>query len=144
MIMSKWKVLTLAAVLVFALSVPVFAASPWISVISPNPEKIWQKSTESMVPNTEPLAIWQSGKEYMVVWEFADITGNVQVELLKDGKVVTVLSPAGGIPVGANGRGFQEMFVFASAGSGHYQIRVSSLQIPDISSLSQAVLINVK
>ena len=35
--MRKYKVVVLAAILVFALSIPVFAASPWISVISPNP-----------------------------------------------------------------------------------------------------------
>jgi len=142
--MTKYKVAVLAAILVFSLSIPVFAASPWISVISPNPEKIWQQSTESMVPNTEPLAVWQSGQQYMVVWEYAGLTGNVQVELLKDGKAVSVLSPAGGVHVGENGKGLQEMYVFATAGPGHYQIRVSSLQMPDIFSLSQAVSINVK
>lgn len=142
--MTKFKVIALAAILVFALTIPVFAASPWISVISPNPEKIWQKSTETMVPNTDPLAVWQSGKEYMVVWEHTGLTGNVQVELLKDGKSVSVLSPAGGVPVGENGKGLYEMYVFATAGPGQYQIHVSSLQTEGISSLSQAVTINLK
>jgi hypothetical protein len=144
MMMMKWKAIILSVILVFALSVPVFAASPWISVINPNPERIWQKSTESMVANTEPLAVWQSGNEYMVVWDYEGLTGNVMIELLKEGKVVSILSPAGGIPIGYEGKGFHNMFVFAVAGPGEYQIRISSLQMANISDRSQNVSINVR
>ena len=142
--MTTRRIIVLAVVLVFVMSVTVFAASPWISVINPNPQTIWQKSTGSMVPNTEPLTVWQSGQEYMVVWESVGINGNVQVDLMKGGAVVTTLSPAGGIPIGAQGKGFMNTIIYASAGPGTYQILVSSLEISGIESISEPVSIIVK
>ena len=139
--MSTRRIIALAVVLMFVLSATVFAASPWISVINPNPQTIWQKSTESMVPNTEPLTVWQSGQEYMVVWDSVGLTGTVKIDLMKGGAVVTTLSPAGGIAIGEQGKGFMKTIIYASAGSGEYQIRVSSLGIPGISSISEPVSI---
>ena len=143
--MSKQKIILLSLVtLMFVLSATAFAASPWISVIDPNPQTIWQKSTESMVNNTDPLTIWQSGQEYMIVWDSAGLAGNVKVDLMKNGEVATTLSPAGGIAIGENGKGFLKTIIIAPLGSGQYQIRVSSLAMPGISSISEPVSIIVK
>jgi len=143
--MSKQKLVGLALVaLLFALSATAFAASPWISVINPNPQTIWQKGSESMVPNNEPLTVWQSGKEYMVVWDSAGLAGNVAVDLMKAGAVVATLSPAGGTAIGTNGKGSLTTIIYASAGAGEYQIRVSSLEVAGISSISEPVSIIVK
>lgn len=143
--MSKQKIILLSLVtLMFVLSATAFAASPWISVIDPNPQTIWQKSTESMVNNTDPLTIWQSGQEYMIVWDSAGLAGNVKVDLMKNGEVATTLSPAGGTAIGENGKGFLKTIIIAPLGSGQYQIRVSSLAMPGISSISEPVSIIVK
>lgn len=143
--MSKQKLILVSLVtLMFALSATAFAASPWISVIDPNPQKIWQKNTESMVSNNEPLTIWQSGQEYMVVWDSAGLAGNVKVDLMKNGEVATTISPAGGTAIGENGKGFLKTIIIAPVGSGDYQIRVSSLEMPGISSISEPVSIIVK
>jgi len=143
--MSKQKIIVLSLVtLMFVLSATAFAASPWISVIDPNPQTIWQKSTESMVNNTDPLTIWQSGQEYMIVWDSAGLAGNVKVDLMKNGEVATTLSPAGGTAIGENGKGFLKTIIIAPLGSGQYQVRVSSLAMPGISSISEPVSIIVK
>jgi hypothetical protein len=142
--MSTWRVTVFSVFLIVVLSVPAFAATPWISVIDPNPQTIWEKGTESMVPNTDPLTVWQSGNEYMVVWDSVGLNGNVKIDLLKDGAVVTTLSPAGGTAIGENGKGFLKTMIYASAGPGNYQIRVSSLEVPGISSISEPVSIVVK
>ena len=143
--MSKQKIILLSLVtLMFVLSATAFAASPWISVIDPNPQTIWQKSTESMVNNTDPLTIWQSGQEYMIVWDSAGLAGNVKVDLMKNGEVATTLSPAGGTAIGENGKGFLKTIIIAPLGSGQYQVRVSSLAMPGISSISEPVSIIVK
>jgi hypothetical protein len=143
-IMSKKQIVALSVVLMFAMSITVFAASPWISVIDPNPQTIWQKNTESMVNNTDPLTVWKSGQEYMIVWDSAGLAGNVKVDLLKSGAVVATLSPAGGVAIGENGKGFLKTIVAAPAGSGEYQIQVSSLATPGISSISEPVSIIIK
>ncbi len=143
--MSKQKLVVLSLVaLMLALSATAFAASPWISVIDPNPQTIWQKSTESMVNNTEPLTIWQSGQEYMIVWDSAGLAGNVKVDLMKNGEVATTLSPTGGTAIGENGKGFLKTIIIAPVGAADYQIRVSSLAMPGISSISEPVSIIVK
>lgn len=142
--MTTRRIIVLAVVLVFVMSVTVFAASPWISVINPNPQTIWQKSTGSMVPNTDPLTVWQSGQEYMVVWDSVGLNGNVQVDLMKGGALVTTLSPAGGTPIGTQGKGFMNTIIYASAGPGAYQIRVSSLEISGIESISEPVSVIVR
>ena len=136
------KTIALSIVLVFALSVTAFAATPWIAVTNPDPFMVWQNG--SMVPNTEFLTVWESGKEYMVVWDFVDLTGNVQIDVLKDGKVVTTLSPAGGTPIGNNGKGDQKVYANPWSGPGKYQVRVSSLEIPGISSTSAPFSVVVK
>ena len=143
--MSKQKLAVLSLViLMLAMSATVFAASPWISVIDPNPQKIWQKSSESMVNNTDPLTVWQSGQEYMIVWDSAGLAGNVKVDLMKNGEVATTLSPAGGTAIGENGKGFLKTVIIAPLGAGQYQIRVSSMETSGISSISEPVSIIVK
>jgi len=143
--MSKQKIIVLSmVVLMLALSATVFAASPWISVINPNPQTIWQKSTGAMVTNNDPLTVWQSGQKYMIVWDSAGLAGNVKVDLMKDGAVVTTLSPAGGTVIGENGKGLLETIIYAEAGSGEYQIRISSLEVPGISSISEPVSILIQ
>lgn len=142
--MSTKKILSFTVVLMLVLSVVVFAATPWISVINPNPQTIWEKSTESMVTNRDPLTVWQSGQNYMVVWDSAGLNGNVKVDLLKAGVVVTTLSPAGGVPIGEMGKGFMESYIYASAGPGEYQIRISSVEMPVISSISEPVSILIR
>lgn len=142
--MSTRRILAVSVVLMLVMSATVFAAAPWISVINPNPQTIWQKNTESMVTNHDPLTVWQSGQNYMVVWDSNGLTGNVKVDLMKAGAVVTTLSPAAGIPIGAEGKGFMDTMIYASAGPGEYQIRVSSTEIPDISSISEPVSILIR
>ncbi len=142
--MSTRRIILLSVVLMLVLSATVFASIPWISVINPNPQTVWQKSTESMVTNNDPLTVWQSGKEYMVVWDSAGLAGNVQIDLMKAGAVVMTLSPAGGSAIGENGKGFLNTIVYAAAGPGAYQVRVSSVEVPGISSISEPVSIIVK
>ncbi len=142
--MSTHRIVGLSVGLMLVLSTTVFAATPWLSIISPNPQTVWQKSTETMVHNNDPLTVWQSGRKYMVVWDFAELTGNVKVELLKGGAIVATLSPAGGTMIGENGKGFFETPIYATAGSGEYQIQVASLEIAGISSISEPVSIIVK
>ena len=142
--MSTKKIMAFAVVLMFGWSALAFAASPWISVINPNPQTIWNKSTESMMPNNDPLTVWQSGQKYMVVWDSKGLEGNVNVDLMKAGVIVATLSPAGGVPIGAEGKGFLESMIYASAGTGEYQIRISSMEMPDISSISEPVSIRVE
>jgi len=142
--MFKQRIIILSVLVLFALSVTAFAANPWIAVTTPDPFMVWQSSTSSMVPNTDPLTVWENGKEYMVVWDFVELTGNVRIDLLKDGAVVLTLSPPGGTPIGANGKGDQKTFANAVSGSGQYQVRVSSLEIPGISSISAPFPIVIK
>lgn len=142
--MSTKKIMAFAVVLMFGLSAVAFAAPPWLSVTQPNPQKIWDKSTETMVTNNDPLTVWQSGQKYMVVWDSAGLDGNVRVDLVKADVVVATLSPAGGVPIGAEGKGFLESTIYASAGPGEYQIRVSSMETPGISSISEPVSIRVE
>ena len=97
-----------------------------------------------MVTNRDPLTVWQSGQNYMVVWDSAGLNGNVKVDLLKAGVVVTTLSPAGGVPIGEMGKGFMESYIYASAGPGEYQIRVTSVEMPVISSISEPVSILIR
>lgn len=142
--MSTRKIMAFAVVLILGLSVVAFAAPPWLSVTQPNPQKIWDKSTEAMVTNNDPLTVWKSGQNYMVVWDSAGLEGNVSVDLMKAGVIVATLSPAGGVPIGAEGKGFLESAIYATAGPGEYQIRVSSLETPGISSISEPVSIQVE
>ena len=142
--MSTKKIMAFAVVLMFGLSAVAFAAPPWISVTQPNPQKIWDKSTETMVTNNDPLTVWQSGQKYMVVWDSAGLDGNVRVDLMKADVVVATLSPAGGVPLGAEGKGFLESTIYSSAGPGEYQIRVASVETPGISSISEPVSIRVE
>ena len=65
--MSTRRIIGLVVLLLFVLSAVALAATPWIAVVDPNPQKIWQKRTETMVKNREPVTVWESGKEYMVV-----------------------------------------------------------------------------
>ena len=141
--MSTRRIIGLVVLLLFVLSAVALAATPWIAVVDPNPQKIWQKRTETMVKNREPVTVLESGKEYMVVWDYEGLQGNVKVELLRAGAVVATLSPAAGTPVGENGKGFMKAYVFATAGTGKYQVRISSLTVNDISSISEPVLIIV-
>ena len=116
--MSTWRVTFFSVFLIVALSVPAFAATPWISVIDPNPQTLWQKETESMVPNTDPLTVWQSGNEYMVVWDSAGLTGNVKIDLLKDGRSRHDLVTCRRYSDCENGKGFLKTMIYASAGPG--------------------------
>jgi hypothetical protein len=141
--MSVRRSIVLTIVLLLLLSTVALAASPWIAVVDPNPQKVWEKQTETMVKNVDPSTVWESGKEYMIVWDSAGLTGNVKVELMKDGKVVATLSPAAGIPVGEKGKGFLKTIVYATAGAGKYQVGVSSLAVSDISSVSEPVQIDI-
>jgi hypothetical protein len=126
--MSTRKIFSLLIILVFALSVTAFAANPWIAVTNPNPAMVWQASTSSMVPNTDLLTVWEMGKDTsMVVWDFDGLSGNVKIELLKDSVVVSTLSPPGGTPIGAYGKGDQKIYSSALPGPGTYQVRVTSI-----------------
>ena len=142
--MSTKKIMAFAVVLMFGLSAVAFAAPPWLSVTQPNPQKIWDKSTETMVTNNDPLTVWQSGQKYMVVWDSAGLDGNVRVDLMKAGVIVATVSPAGGVPIGIAGKGFLESTIYATDGPGEYQIRVSSVETPGISSISEPVSIQVE
>jgi hypothetical protein len=128
--MSTRKILALTIVLVFALSVPAFAATPWVTVTNPDPAMVWQASTSTMVPNTDLLTVWEIGGRdyYMVVWDFDGLAGNVRIELLKDSVVVSTLSPPGGTPIGANGKGDQKTYASAWPGPGTYKVRVTSIE----------------
>ena len=141
--MSTRKILLLSLLLVFALSVPVFAATPalaansWIALTNPNPVTIWQPSTGKMAP-AEPMTVWQPGRDYEVVWDFVGIEGRVQVDLMKDGKVFKTLSPAGGTSIGHDGKGFQRVSMATEwIATSPYQVQVTSLAIPGISSISE-------
>lgn len=135
--MSTTKTLILSVLLVFALSVPAFAADPWIALTDPNPNKIWQASSGTMVP-AEPMTVWQTGRSYEVVWDFVGVDGLVQVDLMKDGKVFKTLSPVGGTPIGHDGKGFQTVNMATEwIATSPYQIQVSSLAMPGISSISE-------
>ena len=141
--MSIRRIVVFVGALMFVLSAVAAAATPWIALTSPNPQEIWQQSTDSMVKNDNPLGVWQSGKKYMVVWDYEGLSGNVKIEMLKAGAVVALLSPAGGTPVGEVGKGFMETAISASAGPGVYQIRVSSMEVPNIASVSEPITIIV-
>ncbi len=135
--MSTTKILILSVLLVFALSVPAFAADPWIALTNPNPSKIWQASSGTMVP-AEPMTVWQTGRSYEVVWDFVGVDGRVQVDLMKDGKVFKTLSPSGGTLIGHDGKGFQSVSMATEwIATSPYQIQVSSLAMPGISSISE-------
>ena len=141
--MSTRKILLLSVLLVFALAVPAFAATPaltatpWIALTDPNPYMIWQPSTGMMVP-AEPMTVWQPGRDYEVVWDFVGLDGRVQVDLMKDGKIFKTLSPAGGALIGHDGKGFQKVSMATEwIATSPYQIRVSSLAMPGISSVSE-------
>ena len=148
--MSTRKLLIISVLLVFALSAPAFAATPplaatpWIALTNPNPITIWQPSTGSMVP-AEPMTVWQPGRDYEVVWDFVGISGRVQVDLMKDGKVFKTLSPSDGTFIGHDGKGFQRVSMATEwIATSPYQIRVSSLSIPGISSTSEVFSIIAK
>ena len=142
--MSTIKIMAFVVVLMVGLAAVAFAAPPWLSVTQPNPQKIWDKSAETMVTNNGPLTVWKSGQNYMVVWDSAGLDGNVRVDLMKAGVIVATLSPAGGVPIGAEGKGFLESTIYATDGPGEYQIRVSSMETPGISSISEPVSIQVE
>ena len=136
--MSIRRIIILTALLAAILATHALAANPWIAVTYPAPYKVWDSQTASMVPNTEPLTEWQAEREHVVVWDFVSVTGNVQIDLLKDGKAFKTLSPAGGTPIGVEGKGFLEVRMLPEwAGNAKYQLRVSSLSMPDILSTSE-------
>ena len=136
--MSARKSLILAMLLLFALSAPVLAASPWIALTSPDPFAVWESRTNSMVPNTEPLTVWQTGRQYMVVWDFVGVEGRVQIDLMKEGKVFQTLSPVGGTAIGHDGKGSQTVIMPTEwISPTPYQIRIFSLATPNISSISE-------
>ena len=142
--MSTRKILILSVLLAFALSVPVLAATPWIALTNPNPITIWQPSTGNMV-SAEPMTVWQPGRDYEVVWDYVGISGRVQVDLMKDGKVFKTLSPSDGTFIGHDGKGFQRVNMATEwIVTSPYQIRVSSLSIPGISSTSEVFSIIAK
>lgn len=139
------KILILAALLVFALSVPAFAANPWLALTNPEPYSVWESRTNSMVANTESLTVWQTGRTYMVVWDFVGVDGRVKIDLMKGATVVATLSPGGGTNVGENGKGLQEVMMSPSwVSTERYQVRVTSLSMPGISSISEPFLIIAK
>jgi len=142
--MSIRKILMLSVLLVFALSVPAFAANPWIALTSPNPYTIWQPSTGTMV-SAEPMTVWQTGRTYEVVWDFVGVDGRVQVDMMKDGKVFKTLSPSGGASIGHDGKGFIKVSMATEwIATSPYQIKVTSLAIPGISSISESISVIAK
>jgi hypothetical protein len=69
-IRSTTKIMILSMLLVFALSAPTFAANPWITLTNPNPYKIWQAGSGTMVL-AEPMTVWQTGRSYEVVFYYS-------------------------------------------------------------------------
>ena len=132
------KNIMLSVILVAILSVPAFAANPWIAITNPEPFTVWDARTSSMAPSDQPLDVWQTDRKQMVVWDFVNVSGNVQIDLMKDGKVFKTLSPEGGTAVGNDGKGSLTVRMSPDwVSTTHYQIRVSSLVMPDISSISK-------
>jgi len=139
------KILIISVLLVFALSVPALAANPWIALTSPDPFTVWESRTNSMVSNTEPLTVWQTGRTYMVVWDFVGVDGRVKIDLMKGDAVFKTLSPDGGTAIGMDGKGSQTVMMSPDwVSTTQYQIRVSSLAMPGISSISEPFSIILK
>jgi len=81
----------------------------------------------------------------MVVWDFVGVDGRVKIDLMKGDAVFKTLSPDGGTEIGMNGKGFQPVMMSPDwVSTSQYQIRVSSLAMPGISSISEPFSIILK
>jgi hypothetical protein len=77
-----------------------------------------------------PLGDWESGGTAICSWDWGNLTGNVNVTLLKGSQVVATLSAS--CLIGENGKGSLTVKVPANLSPGTYELRVKSVAKPQI------------
>ncbi len=73
---------------------------------------------------------WTAGSTQRCSWDWGNLDGNVEVTLWKAGRLVATLAPS--CALGANGTGSVTVNVPAKAAAGSYEIRLKSIDHPEI------------